>query len=58
MTLTSVLLNQINTGGVVLTLTLNTVIYVNLTAVTLKTSGTMAAGWGEGKRLMKNDKEQ
>lgn len=43
MTLTPVLFNKVNTGRVVLTFTLHTVIYVDLTAVTLKTSRTVAA---------------
>lgn len=43
MTFTPVLFNKVNTGRIVLTLTLHTVIYVDLAAVTLKTRRTVAA---------------
>lgn len=46
MALAPVLLHKVNAGGVVLTLALNAVINIDLTAVALKASGTVAAVGG------------
>lgn len=56
MALAPVLLHKVNAGGVVLTLALNAVVNVDLAAVTLKASGTVAAVGGGGN-LRPEEKE-